>query len=352
MNKAEQYMRRCLQLAAKGQGQVAPNPMVGSVLVHGDRIIGEGWHRQYGGPHAEVNCIRSVKEADRKLIPDSTLYVSLEPCAHYGKTPPCADLIVEQDIRTVVVGCVDTFSKVAGKGIERLQQAGVHLQLGVLEAECRYLNRRFFTRQELGRPYVLLKWAETADRMLAPEQGQRVMLSNKYAQTYVHKMRSEEDAILVGYRTALLDNPRLNNRYGTGSQPLRVVIDPQLALPAHLHLFDGTQPTMVLNELKEGQDGNMLYSIIDAPENEAAGILERLENVNSVIIEGGSKTLQLFLNAGLWDEAHVIQTPQIIGKGSAAPRWPRVPALSQQRKFDNNCINIYTNEHPGKLYRH
>lgn len=221
----EFYMQRCLELAAMGAGQVAPNPMVGAVLVHQGRIIGEGYHRQYGQAHAEVNCVNSVAEEERSLIPLATMYVSLEPCAHHGKTPPCADLIVAQGIKQVVIGCMDTFSAVAGKGIEKLEKAGIKVETGVLEAECRQINRRFFTFHEQQRPYIVLKWAQSRNGLVAGAGGVPVRISNKYSDRLVHKWRSEEMGILAGTRTAINDNPRLNNRLWTGKDPVRIIID-------------------------------------------------------------------------------------------------------------------------------
>ncbi|WP_232831743.1 bifunctional diaminohydroxyphosphoribosylaminopyrimidine deaminase/5-amino-6-(5-phosphoribosylamino)uracil reductase RibD [Taibaiella helva] len=343
----EEYMQRCLTLAALGAGQVSPNPMVGAVLVHQDRIIGEGWHREYGQAHAEVNCIDSVAEADRALIPQSTMYVSLEPCAHFGRTPPCADLIVKHRIPRVVIGCTDTFSQVSGRGIARLEAAGIEVMQGVLEATCRRLNRRFFTRQERQRPYVILKWAQSEDGFIAPPEGRRVMLSNTFSQKWVHRMRSEEDAVLVGYRTALLDDPQLNNRYGSGRQPLRVVVDPQLALPATLKLMDGTQSTIILNRLKTAAQPNLQWLQVEA--DEPAAWLRQLVQVNSIIIEGGARTLQQFIAAGLWDEAFVIRTPQLLGAGTPAPTLQH--AIRQDIiHLETDHIYHYDNEHTTRLY--
>ncbi len=312
-------MQRCIELALKGAGSVAPNPMVGAVLVHNDTIIGEGWHQQYGQAHAEVNCIRSVPEAHRHLIPQSTIYVSLEPCAHYGKTPPCADLIISEGIREVVIGCTDSFHKVAGEGIRKLEAAGISVTNGVLETACRALNKRFFTNQEKRRPYVILKWAQSADGFIAPPEGRKVMLSNELTRRYVHKMRSEESAILVGYRTALLDDPELNNRYWSGAQPERVVLDPQLQLPDTLKLFQGPQKTIVLNDHKDGAEGHLQWTRINDSLNPAAAVLEALAGKSSLIVEGGTRTLQQFIDAGLWDEAHVIETPVVLQAGTTAP---------------------------------
>jgi diaminohydroxyphosphoribosylaminopyrimidine deaminase/5-amino-6-(5-phosphoribosylamino)uracil reductase len=323
--------------------------MVGSVLVHNDRIIGEGWHRQYGQAHAEVNCIRSVAGEDRHLISSSTIYVSLEPCAHWGRTPPCADLIIEHKIPRVVLGCTDTFSEVSGKGMEKLWQAGIDVITGVLEQECRWLNRRFFTRQERHRPYIILKWAESADGFIAPEQGRRVMLSNAFSQKLVHKMRSEEDGILVGYNTALLDNPQLNNRSGSGRQPLRMVIDPELQLPQDLQLFDRQQPTLVFNYHQEEELENLHRIKISKEQPLAPQVIAKAGKINSLIIEGGSKTLQQFIDAGLWDEAIIYQTPHRLEQGTRIPVLHQA-VLHERYSLDNDVVNHYYHEHTAKLY--
>lgn len=342
-------MQRCIDLARKGAGLVSPNPMVGAVLVHNDRIIGEGWHQQYGGAHAEVNCINAVAEQDRQLIGQSTMYVSLEPCAHYGKTPPCADLIIKHQIPHVVMGCIDTFSEVAGRGISKLEAAGIKVTTGIMEQECRWLNKRFFTRQEQGRPYLILKWAESEDGFIAPDQGKRVMLSNTYSQTLVHKMRSEEDAILVGYQTALLDDPTLNNRYGKGKQPLRIIIDPELKLPGTLKIFDRQHSTLILNDHRDAETEGIIFKKTAAAKNRAEAIAAALpSHINSVIIEGGRKTLQMFIDAGLWDEAVVFGTKHILQSGTKAPVLKDY-SLLQQFNLSQDSIKIYHHEYSRTL---
>lgn len=342
------YMQRCIDLALQGAGNVSPNPMVGAVLVYNDLIIGEGWHQQYGQAHAEVNCIASVKTEHQHLIADSTLYVSLEPCAHHGKTPPCADLIVKHNIRRVVIGCTDSFNQVDGKGIAKLKAAGIEVILNVLEAECLWLNRRFFCKQEKNRPYIILKWAESSNGYIAPQQGNRVMLSNAFSQLWVHKMRSEEDAILVGYNTALSDNPRLNNRYGKGKNPVRIVLDFENALPESLHLFDQSQPTIVFNFIKEERKQALHYVLLDRSKDIFRQIFTQLKDINSIIIEGGSKTLQAFIDAGMWDEAFVIQTPVMIANGHPAPTLKSGSKL-MPIQLQEDTIQHYQNEHSGKL---
>ncbi len=323
----EMYMRRCIQLAQKAEGHTSPNPMVGAVIVCDGKIIGEGWHHKAGEPHAEVNAINSVE--DKELLHKSTIYVSLEPCAHTGRTPPCADLIVRMGIPRVVVGCSDSFAKVNGKGIEKLRAAGIDVSVGVLEDECRYLNRRFFTVQEMKRPYVILKWAQTQDEFISEiEDGKPVttQISDDDCQLMVHKQRAEEDAILVGRTTAETDDPQLTNRLWAGKSPLRFVIDPQLRLPKTLRLFTDGQPTVVINNVLETAEGAVKYARID-PElkgaEEISAILQRVlqEGCQSVIIEGGAKTLQSFIDAELYDEAFVYEAPFDLKEGVKAPQF-------------------------------
>lgn len=334
------FMRRALYLAQKGAGFVAPNPLVGAVLVHENRIIGEGWHQRFGAAHAEVNCISSVQDKDVALIPESTLYVSLEPCAHYGKTPPCAALIIKHKIRKVVIACVDTFSAVAGKGIDMLRTAGTVVSLGVCEAEARYLNRRFFTFHEKKRPFIILKWAQTADGSIAPEEGQKVMLSNALAQRYVHKMRQEEAAILVGYRTALLDDPFLTDRYFGGPQPLRIVLDRDDQLPHNMNLKKDGGATLIYNSCSDRQEENCKYvRLEDYIIEEVLAHLYR-SGINSLIVEGGSRTLTTFIEHELWDEAHIIQTQKTLGGGLTAPVLPR-PAASKNITLSDNTVQVF-----------
>ena len=315
-------MHRCLELAALGAGHVAPNPMVGAVLMHDDRIIGEGWHKLYGQSHAEVNCIASVKPADLHLLPQSTMYVSLEPCAHFGKTPPCSNLIIEKKIPKVVIGCRDPFPLVNGKGIEKLNAAGIVTETGILENECRELNKRFFTFHSLHRPYIILKWAETADGFIGNTTERRLLISNEYSNRLVHRWRSEEAAVMVGTQTALVDNPQLTTRNWPGKSPLRIVIDRKLQLPRSLHLFSREARTIVFNEiLHEEKDGLFFYKLKSA-DNLLPQIMDALFklSVQSVIVEGGAQLLQSFIDASLWDEARVIcNETQKAGSGVNAP---------------------------------
>lgn len=305
-----------------GAGYVAPNPMVGAVLVYNDRIIGEGFHQQYGQAHAEVNCINSVAEENKQLIEKSTLYVSLEPCAHFGKTPPCADLIIKNNIPAVVIGCRDSYNEVNGKGIEKLITAGVDVTVGILENEAMALNKRFFTFHQQQRPYIILKWAQSSDEKIAAAGNERIFISNAYSNRLVHQWRSEEAAIMVGTNTALKDNPALTTRLVAGNNPVRLVIDMDLKLPASLQLFDSVVKTFVFNAVKQ-QEGEMIsFYKVDRKGKIIHQVLSVLyqQKIQSVIVEGGAKLLQSFIDENLWDEARVITNVEmVIGKGIDAP---------------------------------
>lgn len=315
-------MHRCIELARNGAGSVAPNPMVGGVLVHNDRIIGEGYHQVYGGPHAEVNCIASVDPGDVNMISQSALYVSLEPCAHFGKTPPCADLIILKRIPKVVIGCQDPFYEVNGKGIEKLISAGIEVISGVLEKECLELNRRFFTFHAQRRPYIVLKWAETADNKIGNYGNNRLHITNEYTNRLVHKWRSQEAAIMVGSNTAAMDDPQLSNRLWKGTNPVRVVIDKELRLSSSLKIFDGSVKTIVFNIIKHDEGGAVEYYQITEDANFVHQVLNGLYSMKilSVMIEGGARLTQSFIDEGLWDEARIIQNESLIaGDGVPAP---------------------------------
>lgn len=339
-------MWRCLELARLGGGYTAPNPMVGAVLVFEDRVIGEGYHRVYGEAHAEVNCVNSVSAEDVPFISRSTMYVSLEPCAHFGKTPPCVDLILRMGIPRVVVGCRDPFPEVNGKGIERLLASGVEVTVGVLEAECRELNKRFFTFNTLHRPFIVLKWAQSANGRIAAaghveeaervagaagsvggaserdgDAAGRVYISNAYTNRLVHKWRAEEAAILVGTRTALADDPSLTVRWWSGPDPIRLVIDRELKLPANLRLFDGKVRTIVFNrgkhqggeELSREERENLSYYRLSDEGSLVFQVCEALYllKIQSVLVEGGARLLQSFIDEGYWDEARVITNNEL-----------------------------------------
>lgn len=317
----EMFMRRCVQLAALGLGKVQPNPMVGAVIVHQNRIIGEGYHHQYGQPHAEVNAIASVR--DISLLKESTLYVSLEPCSHFGKQPPCADAIIQWGIPKVVVGTTDPHDKVNGNGIKKLKDAGVEVVEHVCEEECRELNKRFFTYHQQCRPYIILKWAQTADGYMDIDRSNAAehksyWITNPALKVVVHKWRSEEDAILVGYNTVLNDKPQLTTRLYPGKNPKRFVL------------------SRTEEEVSEGY-----YSPLPMDLSEAMGKLYE-QKVQSVIVEGGRKTLDRFLEVGLWDEARILVGAQQWGKGTKAPQIPMPPQTVQH--IDDNQI-LYVRRH-------
>ncbi|MDP2891432.1 MAG: bifunctional diaminohydroxyphosphoribosylaminopyrimidine deaminase/5-amino-6-(5-phosphoribosylamino)uracil reductase RibD [Bacteroidota bacterium] len=322
MSTPEIFMQRCLDLALLGMGDVAPNPMVGCVIVHDGNIIGEGYHQKFGQPHAEVNAIRSVKNPE--LLTQSTIYVSLEPCAHFGKTPPCSDLIIENRIPEVVIGTIDPFAKVAGKGIERMKNAGIAVEVGILENECREMNRRFFTFHEKKRPYILLKWAQTLDGFIDTDRTETqhpTWITNAFAKRLVHKQRSEESAILIGTNTAEFDNPALTVRDWTGNQPVRMVIDRLGRLNTNLHIFDGKAPTWVFTSLRKQETGDNKFITLDFNQDILPQMLSELyeRNILSIVVEGGSILLNSFLQDDLWDEAFVYTGNQFFGKGVEAP---------------------------------
>jgi diaminohydroxyphosphoribosylaminopyrimidine deaminase/5-amino-6-(5-phosphoribosylamino)uracil reductase len=324
MNTDETYMQRCLQLALKGFGNVAPNPMVGCVIVSNDKIIGEGYHQQYGQAHAEVNAINSVE--DKKLLLNSTLYVNLEPCAHYGKTPPCADLIIEHKIPNVVIGGTDSNSIVNGRGIEKLTTAGINVKVGVLEDECIQLNKRFFTFHEKKRPYIILKWAQTANGFIDIKRneenpGKALQISSSESRKLLHQWRSQEQSIMVGTTTALLDNPQLTVREWKGKNPLRITIDKWLRIPKHFHVFDKTTPTLIFTALDEPSVNNLTFVKIDFEKPIIPQILKELygRTIQSLIVEGGEQLLNSFINEGLWDEARVFISNNKIKNGVNAP---------------------------------
>ena len=322
MSSSEFFMQRCLDLALLGMGEVAPNPMVGCVIVFEGTIIGEGYHEKYGQPHAEVNAIRSVRNPE--LLSQSTLYVSLEPCAHFGKTPPCSDLIIESRIPRVVIGTVDPFAEVAGKGIERMQKAGIEVRTEVLEKECRQLNRRFFTFHEKKRPYILLKWAQTLDGFIDTDRTETqhpTWITNALSKRLVHKQRSEESAILIGTNTAECDNPALTVREWTGNQPVRLVLDRSNRLNSALHIFDQKAPTWVFTGQEQADSENLKHIKLNFDQDILPQLLSELyqRDILSAIVEGGNELLNSFLEAGLWDEAFVYTGNQFFGRGVEAP---------------------------------
>ncbi len=333
-------MQRAMELARLGLGTVSPNPLVGCLVVSDDRIISEGWHKKFGGPHAEVNALAQVE--DLSILARSTVYVNLEPCSHVGKTPPCADLLIEKGVKRVVIANRDTHEKVAGRGIERLRAAGVDVTEGVLEKEGRNLNRRFFAWAEQGIPYVILKWAESADGFIAGNDAKQVWISTPLSRQRVHQWRAEEDAVLVGTSTAAIDNPRLSVRDWTGRNPLRVVIDRSLRLPGTLNLFDQSQPTICYNLTKNESKGVVTYVRIEE-ENSILSMLNDLvhRNIGSVLVEGGAKMLQAFLDSGYWHEARVFKAPHSLHQGITAPLFRGV--LQSEESVSGDRFFIYRN---------
>ena len=341
MTKDEKYIARCIQLAKNGLCNAAPNPMVGAVIVHNDTIIGEGYHIRCGEAHAEVNAIRSVK--NESLLKESTIYVSLEPCSHYGKTPPCADLIINKGIPKVVVGCMDPFSLVAGRGIQKMRDAGIEVTVGVLEEECRQLIRRFITFHTHHRPFITLKWAQSADGFIDLHRtgGHPFIFSTPLSSMVVHKRRAEHAAILVGRKTALLDNPSLTTRSWYGKNPVRMVIDKNLTLPHHLALFDGSTPTIVFTSKKETPIlPQVEYIVLDFSQDILPQIMEVLyqKKLQSLMVEGGSILLQSFIDNHCWDEAYIESSDHYLKEGVRAPQIPLNYNSLTERMFGKNIV--------------
>lgn len=320
--------------------------MVGAVLVYNNRIIGEGYHKKYGEAHAEVNCLNSVKDGDKQLISQSTLYVSLEPCAHYGKTPPCADLIIKNNIPEVVIGCRDPFEEVNGKGIEKLEAAGIKITTGILEKECRELNKRFFTYHTQKRPYIILKWAQSFNGKIAAKGDERTFISNDYSNRLVHRWRGEEAGIMVGTTTALRDDPALTNRLWQSSQPVRIVIDSELRIPLSHKIYDRSIRTIIFNTHKNEQKDNLLYYKLQRDHSFVPQILQALYElaIQSVLIEGGALLLQSFINENLWDEARIItNTDMLIPEGINAPVLNEDTLLINKEMYFSDSVHYYLN---------
>jgi len=340
----EKFMMRAIEIARLGMGHVSPNPMVGCVIVHKGVIIGEGYHREYGKSHAEVNAINSLK--NKELLKESTLYVTLEPCSHYGKTPPCADLILQHYIPNIVIGTVDPFAQVSGRGIERLQSEGCNVVNGCLEAQCFELNRRFFTFHQKKRPYVILKWAQTTDGFIdfdrSQEQyGQPTWITNDLSRIAVHKMRTDESAILVGTNTASKDNPSLTVREWSGKSPLRLLIDKDLKLSTNLALFDQRVPTIVYTSINVSDKNNLVFKQILFDGNELEQILDDLHErgIQSLIVEGGQMLLNSFITLNIWDEARVFIGNCNFYNGIKAPAFDALMVKSE--KFDDSRMFVF-----------
>ncbi len=344
------FMKRALQLAKNGLGVTAPNPMVGAVIVLNDKIIGEGYTSAYGGAHAEVNAINSVK--NKSDLIKATLYVTLEPCSHYGKTPPCADLIIKHNIPNVVIGTMDPHDKVKGKGIARLKNAGCNVTIGFLEEACLEHHKRFITFQQKKRPYIILKWAETMDGFIAPlppkrdEEPKPYWISNTFSRQLVHKWRSEEQAILVGTNTVLEDNPKLNVRDWTVKSPIRVIIDRNLKIQGNYHIYDKSVKTIIITEVEDAskQLADIDFETIDFSKNVPEQICRTLhkKNIISILIEGGAQTLQSFIDSNLWDEARIFTGQNTFGEGLKAPKSNG--KLHETLKIDSDLLNIYKND--------
>lgn len=318
MTPDELLIQRTFDLARLGAGAVSPNPQVGCVIVKDGEVIGEGWHRNYGEAHAEVNAVVSV--SDKSLLSGSTVYVNLEPCSHHGKTPPCSDMLIQHKVKKVVISNLDTNPLVGGEGIKKLKEAGINVVTGVLEKEGRELNMRFFTFHEKQRPYIVLKWAQTADGFIAHSNYDSKWISNDFSRQLVHKWRSEEDAVLVGTKTAALDNPMLNVREWSGRNPVRLVIDRFLRLSDNLNLFDKSVPTIFFNLLKHEERTNLKLVRLDEKDfiRQLLTYLHK-EKIQSLLVEGGSQTLSFFIQAGLWDEARIFTSPRSFYKGIKGP---------------------------------
>ena len=343
MNK-EKYMRRCIQLAQNGKLNAAPNPMVGAVIVYKNQIIGEGYHIKSGSHHAEVNAINSVK--DKTKLSESTIFVSLEPCSHQGKTPPCADLIIAYNIPNVVIGCQDPFSKVAGAGIQKLKEAGIQVEVGLLEKKALSLIKQFYTFHANKRPYIVLKWAESADGYIDRNriQGKPTRISSPLSTIVTHKRRAEIESILVGRRTALLDNPSLSVRSWYGQNPIRLVIDKELSLPKELNLFNGKTNTYVFTEKEiKSTQKNLEYVTLNFNKPVINQILAFLydKNIQSVLVEGGAQLHNSFIEGNLWDEIHIEKGELIIKDGVKAAKKPTKSKAETNYSFGARFISYY-----------
>jgi len=340
MTEDEKYMQRALQLAENGRGKVSPNPMVGCVIVHNGNIIGEGYHAKYGEAHAEVSAVNSVK--NQNFLSQSTVYVTLEPCSHFGKTPPCADLLIAKKVKRVVAAIADPNPKVAGSGLGKIREAGIETEVGICELESSRLNRRFFTNQNKKRPYIILKWAESEDGFIARENFESKWISSEWSRQLVHKWRTEEDAILVGKNSVLYDNPELTARNWKGKNPIRIMIDPDLNIPNHFHLFDQQSKSLIYNTKMDKVVGDNEWIKIERINLESE-LLHDLysRNISSVIIEGGSYTLQNFINKNFWDEARVFKSSTKFTRGIRAPILNTISDLTQN--IMNDKLTIYYN---------
>lgn len=341
------YIKRCIQLAQNGHGSVAPNPMVGAIVVYQDKIVGEGYHQQYGEAHAEVNALRNVPQ---EILSECTLYVNLEPCSHHGKTPPCADLIISKGIKRVVIGTLDPFEKVSGKGLNKLNNAGIETSINHCVSECNELNKRFFTNVIKKRPFIILKYAQTSNGYIGRTNNTRnesSQISNEYSQRLTHRWRTEEASILVGKNTAFIDNPRLDARYYAGKSPIRIVIDSDLKIPNNYHVYDSSVPTILFTKSNQTpQIENVEFiNYTDYENNFLPFLLQELtqRNIQSILVEGGAKTLQSFIDQGLWDEARVFTSPFEWTEGIKAPQLSKNSTLFKTEKIHTDILHYYKN---------
>lgn len=337
-------MRRCIELAQNGLGYVAPNPLVGAVIVYNDRIIGEGYHRQFGKAHAEINAINSVR--DKSLLKESTIYVTLEPCSHFGNTPPCADAIVQYGFKQVVIGNIDPFEKVAGKGIQKLKSAGIDVITSVLEKKCWFMNRRFMIAQTKKRPYLILKFAQSKDGFMniAPEekqQGKIHYISSAESLKLVHKWRSEEAAIMVGTNTVISDNPELTCRFYPGKNPVRITLDKNLRIPQNAKIKNDSAPTIIYNSIKSEKNNSLEYVQLYWHEHVLRDVFDDLQQrgIQSIIIEGGAQLLNYCIKENLWDEARIFTSPKELKNGVKAPNLPFKPIYSEN--IESDTLSVY-----------
>ncbi len=347
MKSSEHFMLRCFELAQSGLGNVAPNPLVGALLVHNGKIIGEGFHQEIGKAHAEINAINDAEKKYPQLISESELYVNLEPCSHFGKTPPCTDFIITKGLKKVFISNTDSNPLVAGKGIKKLRSAGIEVIENLLSIEGRNLNKRFFSFHEKKRPFIILKWAQTADGFIAPESKNKIQITGELSQQQVHKWRSEEQSILVGKNTVLSDNPQLNVRLWRGKNPIRLIIDSKLSIPKNLKIFNNETPTIIFNSIKTAEQKNITWVKLDFTSSILKQLLSYLysKNIQSILVEGGSLTLQKFINENLWDEAKIFTSTKKLIQGINAPIIFREDLKSELLSIADDNLKIIYNYH-------
>ena len=342
----DNYMQRALELAAKGAGLVSPNPMVGAVLVHDGVIIGEGYHAYFGKAHAEINCLNAVKPENIQFISSSTMYVTLEPCSHHGKTPPCADRLIHEGIKKVVIAAKDPNPLVQGDGIRKLEEAGVEVNVGVMEEEAKYQNRRFFTAMIKERPYITLKWAQSADGFIGSGTSERIKITSNQTDVLVHRWRSEEDAIMIGRRTAMLDDPSLTTRLIQGKSPLRIVLDSNNSLPRSLKMFNDGHPLVIVNSEKDVVEGSIRYKKINNDETFWKELMFFLheQQIQGLLVEGGREVISSMISSGYWDEAFVFTNTEMkINSGVKSPVIPTNTIVKVEEHIGSDLLHVYVN---------